>query len=39
MKAALLINIPIEDQHLGMNEINEKYPDKVNTIKSEFKKN
>lgn len=37
MKAALLINIPIADQHLGMNEINEKYPDKVNTIKNSLR--
>ena len=35
MKASLVMHIPVEDQHLGMNEINEKYPDKVNLIKSE----
>ena len=34
MKGSLVKHIPVEDQHLGMTELTEKYPDKVNLIKS-----
>ena len=34
MKASLMMHIPVEDQQLGMTELSEKYPDKVNLIKS-----
>ena len=38
MKASLVHHIPAEDQHLGMSELSEKYPDKVNLMKGTNKK-
>jgi hypothetical protein len=34
MKAAMLQLIPLDDQNLGMMELCEKYPEKINQIKS-----
>ena len=36
MKACLVQYIPEEDQNLGMTELSEKHPDKVNLIKSKL---
>jgi hypothetical protein len=36
VKSSMMQHIPVEDQHLGMTEMCEKYPDEINIIKGLF---
>ena len=33
VKSSMMQHIPVNDQHLGMTEMCEKYPDKISRIK------
>lgn len=37
VKSSMMQHIPVEDQHLGMTEMCEKYPDEINRIKASLR--